>query len=93
MLKKLKELFTKKPLGLDLDNDGKLESLNDEVNGLFAEFSYAYDRLTNVNDEINDIIEEEIENISKSQKKISKANDQLVANQKLKEFLKAFKTD
>jgi predicted RNase H-like nuclease (RuvC/YqgF family) len=44
---------------LDLDNDGKIEALRDEVAGLFSKFKTMVDSLDKVNGELDGVISEE----------------------------------
>lgn len=51
-------LFSKKTL--DLDNDGKIETLREEVQGVFSQFKNMHDKLTNVNSELDNVIMDEL---------------------------------
>jgi SMC interacting uncharacterized protein involved in chromosome segregation len=60
MLKKLLSLIG---LGgkkvIDLDGDGKIETLRAEVEGVFSQFKRMHDKLDKVNTQLNSVIEEE----------------------------------
>lgn len=59
MLNKFKGLLSKKAK-FDLDNDGKIESYREEIQGLFSQFKLMSDRLQDVNDKLQDVINDEI---------------------------------
>lgn len=44
---------------VDLDNDGKIETLREEVQGLFAQFRNIVDKLKETNDTLKSVIYEE----------------------------------
>lgn len=44
---------------IDLDNDGKIETLREEVSGLFSQFKKIYNNLDAVNEKLEEIIQEE----------------------------------
>jgi phosphoglycerate-specific signal transduction histidine kinase len=44
---------------IDLDNDGKIETLREEVAGVFSQFRRMSDKLTEVNEQLDDVIAEE----------------------------------
>jgi chromosome segregation ATPase len=53
----LKKLFSKKVV--DLDNDGKIESLQDEIKGLFSHFTTIKEELTKANEKLESVVKEE----------------------------------
>lgn len=57
-LKKLSNLFKNKKV--DLDNDGKIEAYDQEIKGLFSQFYDMREKLSEVNDKLSDVIEDEI---------------------------------
>lgn len=57
MLKFIKNIF--KNNKLDLDNDGKIESYQEEIVGLFSQFKTMFTKLDEVDDKLQDIISEE----------------------------------
>ena len=57
MLKFIKNLFTNKKF--DLDNDGKIESYREEIKGVFSQFKTMSDNLSDVNDKLASVIEDE----------------------------------
>lgn len=44
---------------VDLDGDGKVETLREEVSGIFAQFIKMNDKLNKVNDNLQGVIEDE----------------------------------
>lgn len=44
----------------DLNNDGKIETLREEVAGVFSQFKEMKDTLTKVNNELDEVITEEV---------------------------------
>jgi predicted RNase H-like nuclease (RuvC/YqgF family) len=44
---------------IDLDNDGKIETLREEVAGVFSQFKRMSDKLTEVNVQLEEVISEE----------------------------------
>lgn len=44
---------------VDLDNDGKIETLREEIQGVFSQFKRMNEQLTSVNTRLNDIVAEE----------------------------------
>lgn len=57
MIKVLKKLLNKKVL--DLDNDGKIETLKEEIQGVFSQFSKMKDQLGEVNTKLESVVKEE----------------------------------
>ena len=58
MLNFIKRLFVKNTL--DLDNDGKIESLREEIQGVFSQFVKMNDKLDNVNQELDTVVQDEL---------------------------------
>jgi DNA anti-recombination protein RmuC len=61
-VKKLLKLFGKGKVlhnKFDLDGDGKVESLREEIAGVFNQFSRMRDKLDHVNNQLDEVIEEE----------------------------------
>lgn len=54
---KLLNLFKNKKV--DLDNDGKIEAYDQEIKGLFSQFYDMREKLSEVNDKLSDVIEDE----------------------------------
>ena len=44
----------------DLDNDGKIESLKEEISGVFSQFKRMNNKLEDVNKQLDEIVDEEI---------------------------------
>lgn len=58
MLKLIKGLLNKKAK-FDLDNDGKIETYREEIQGLFSQFKIMSEKLDEVNVKLQDIVDEE----------------------------------
>jgi len=43
----------------DLDNDGKIETLREEIQGIFSQFSSMHDKLETVNEQLDEVIVDE----------------------------------
>src|SRR5690554_3705302 len=43
----------------DLDNDGKIEALSEEIQGLFAQFKTMSDKLEETNNQLVEVVEDE----------------------------------
>lgn len=52
-------LFGKKKF-FDIDGDGKVETLREEINGVFSQFKKMNDKLNQVNDQLKDVIDVEM---------------------------------
>lgn len=88
----MKKLF-KKLAGIktfDIDNDGKIESLRDEVTGLFSEFKKMHDKLGEVNSELSTVILEEEIVLERANKRIEQAKAELQANKGLQSRVSDF---
>jgi phosphoglycerate-specific signal transduction histidine kinase len=57
-MKRLLNFILRKKV-VDLDNDGKIETLREEINGVFSQFRRMADRLDGVNKQLDEIIEDE----------------------------------
>jgi predicted nucleic acid-binding Zn-ribbon protein len=44
---------------VDLDNDGKIETLREEISGVFSQFKRMNDRLDRVNNQLDEIVKDE----------------------------------
>ncbi len=88
-LNKIKNLFLKIKT-IDLDNDGKIETLRAEIEGVFFQFKRMDDKLDEVNEKLAEIKEEELRKASLAEKRAEKANLELQANKKLQERVKDF---
>jgi hypothetical protein len=75
---------------VDLDNDGKIESLADEVQGLTFRFKTMVEQIQSVNEKLNDIAREEHLKAEQAQARIKEANKQMEQNLKLQEKLSDF---
>lgn len=58
LLLKLLKLIGKAKV-VDLDNDGKIESINEEIQGLFSHFKTMSEQLKDANGKLIDIIQDE----------------------------------
>ena len=74
----------------DLDNDGKIESYREEINGVFSQFKRMHDKLGEVNNKLQVVISEEVRAKEIADKRIQKATDELNANNKLQDRVKDF---
>lgn len=54
-----KKLLNKKSR-IDLDNNGKIESYREEIQGVFSQFKKMNDQLDNVNEKLTTVINDEI---------------------------------
>lgn len=57
---------------IDLDNDGKIETLREEIQGVFSEFRNMNDKLENVNSELADIIVDEEQEQLREQERLER---------------------
>lgn len=67
----------------DLDNDGKIESVREEVRGFFSQFIEMQEGLEKANENLNTIVLDELENQKKEQEALELAIQR--ANKKLEE--------
>jgi hypothetical protein len=58
LLKKLVAFILNKKT-IDLDNDGKIETLREEVSGVFSQFKRMSDKLIDVNNKLDEIVKDE----------------------------------
>lgn len=77
-VKKLKN----KLLGIrDLDNDGKIESIREEIGGLFSQFVTMRDGINQANQKLQEVVVDELEKQKTEQERleaiIARANEQL----------------
>jgi hypothetical protein len=87
--RKIKALFGKKAV-LDLDNDGKIESYKQEIEGVFAQFKRMDSKLDEVITKLQDVAEDEEYLRIQAEKRVEKALSEIEMNKKLKEKLKDF---
>jgi hypothetical protein len=85
LLKKLAGIKT-----LDLDNDGKIESLHDEITGLLSGFKNIYDKVNDANNKLINIMEEEEAIAIKAEHRIERARAEYEANENLKKRVSDF---
>lgn len=88
-MKLLKKIFSKKS-PIDLDNDGKIESLRGEIEGVFSQFKKMHDKLGEVNGKLKDVITEEKRNAELAQKRVEKAEAEMQANENLQKRVSEF---
>lgn len=64
-MKKIKDIINKllNAKTVDLDQDGKVESIRDEISGLLGNFQQIYDKIEDANDRLEEVVEKDIENI------------------------------
>ena len=84
MLKKIFGLFGNVKV-VDLDNDGKIETLRAEVQGVFAHFVTMKEQLQEVNGRLRDVVKDELEKQKAEQERLERVakevNDKLQASQ------------
>lgn len=88
-MKIINKLLNKKSK-IDLDNDGKIETYRAEIEGVFSQFKRMHDKLGEVNDKLQTVVQEEKVAVERAQKVIIKAEAELQANSKLQEKVKDF---
>ncbi|UUV45894.1 hypothetical protein [Bacillus phage vB_BanS-Thrax3] len=88
MLKFFKKLLNRKVV--DLDNDGKIETLGEEIQGIFAKFNLMHRQIETVNEQLNTVVAEEQEVKQKAEENIAKAQEQIEKNKKLQEKVSEF---
>lgn len=89
LVEKIKRLFGKKAV-LDLDNDGKIESYRQEVEGVFSQFKRMHNKLGEVITSLEIVAEEEQEALKRAEKRIEKAKTEIELNKKLQEKVNDF---
>jgi hypothetical protein len=57
-MKRLLNFILRKKV-VDLDNDGKIESLREEISGVFSQFKRMNNRLEEVNNQLDEVIKDE----------------------------------
>jgi predicted nucleic acid-binding Zn-ribbon protein len=57
-MKKLVNFILRRKV-VDLDNDGKIETLREEISGVFSQFKRMNDRLDRVNNQLDEIVKDE----------------------------------
>lgn len=85
LISKLKRVKT-----VDLDNDGKIETLRAEVEGVFSQFKRMHDKLGEVNGKLQAVKAEETRIAELASKRIVKTDAEIQANERLQEKLKDF---
>ena len=75
---------------VDLDNDGKIETLSQEVEGIFAGFKRMSNQLDAVDTNLSNIIKEEDEKKRQAEVRMINASQQMRKNKELKDKLKDF---
>lgn len=63
MTNKIKGFINKilnKKAKFDIDNDGKIESYREEIQGVFSQFKTMSNKLEEVNEKLSDVVNEEI---------------------------------
>lgn len=89
MLKKVWNfILRRKPI--DLDNDGKIESLRSEVEGVFSSFKRMNNQLIEVNTKLEAVVSDEVAIKTLAEERIERALGEMKSNQKLQNKLKDF---
>lgn len=89
MLKKIWNFILRKK-AIDLDNDGKLESLRSEIEGVFSSFKRMDNKIVVINSRLEDVMSDEVAVKELAERRIEKAKEELATNLKLQEKLKDF---
>ncbi len=85
----INKLLNRKAL-VGLDNDGKIESYREEIQGVFSQFKRMNEKLSSVNEKLQEVVEDEIRTVEEATKRKEKAEAELKSNQKLQEKVKDF---
>lgn len=85
-MKWLDKLLNKKS-PVDLDRDGQIETIGQEVDGLVEGFKRVFDGIAVKTDKLHDIIDEAEEVIVKAESDIEKAKEQIEKNLRIKKKL------
>ena len=75
---------------VDLDNDGKIESLRGEIEGVFSQFKRMHDKLDVVNSQLQEVITEEKTLAKQALQRIEKAEAEIMANTGLQKKVSEF---
>lgn len=89
MLKSLLRKFGKAKV-VDLDNDGKIETLREEISGVFSQFTRMHKKLDEVNGQLQEVITEEQTNAKIALQRIEKAEAEIQANTNLQNKVAEF---
>jgi hypothetical protein len=76
---------------IDLDNDGKIESLSEEIDGVAEELDDMVERLDQVNRQLFTIVEEEEAVVRRATHRIESAKAKFKVNEGLQEKIKEVK--
>lgn len=104
----LKKLKNKLLRVRDLDNDGKIESIREEIGGLFSQFVQMRDGINHANQKLQEVVKDELEKqkseqerlevviaraneqLNLSSERVAKAENEINANERLKEKVSEF---
>jgi hypothetical protein len=75
---------------VDLDNDGKIESLRGEIEGVFSQFTRMHKKLDEVNGKLHEVITEEKTLAKIALQRIEKAEAEIQANTNLQKKVSEF---
>jgi hypothetical protein len=75
---------------VDLDNDGKIETLREEIEGVTSQFRSVHDKLDQINRELFVIVEEEEAKIAESQRRLERAKGDFKLNEELQNKVSQF---
>ena len=84
MFKKLLNKVLNKKV-VDLDNDGKIETLRMEIEGVFSQFKRMNERINTVNESLASVVEEETKVMEEAENRVASAKKEIEKNNKLKE--------
>lgn len=90
MLKKLVNKLLNKKSPIDLNNDGKIESLREEISGVFSQFKHMHKKLDEVNGKLQEVVTEEQRIAETAQQRIEKAQAEIQANTNLQKKVSEF---
>lgn len=72
---------------VDLDRDGKIETIGEEVDGLVEGFKRVFNGINDKTDKLYEIIDEAEDVIQKAQSDVVKAKEQIEKNERIKKKL------
>lgn len=75
---------------IDLDNDGKIESFRQEIEGVFSQFTRMHKKLDEVNGKLDEVITEEKTVAKLALQRIEKAEAEKQANTNLQKKVAEF---
>lgn len=89
MTNKIKGFIDKilsKKAKFDIDNDGKIESYREEIQGVFSQFKIMSDKLESVNSKLQDVVTEELITQDMEEDKLQKLIEE--SNKRIEDSMK-----